>query len=298
MARKYPVMTLVTERQLSDLITPPARSGALEASGVVAKGADYYVIFDNVRRIARVHRSLEPSSKKHEWFGRARQGEGYEDIAYSPHTRRFYLLIEAEKHPDGTYKGLIDECDERGQYKKRRWIDFPFEKRNTGFEGLTVVRRARKDYLLALCEGNRCRAGRKGKKPGGGRIQVLQRKGTVWRPVAQINLPRSIKFTDYSAVALRGTQIAVISQETARLWIGTLRVRDWTILDRGRIYDFPRTKKGKPKYCTLEGLFWLNSTSFVLVSDLSKGHYDGRCQKKDQSIHVFRLPRRSAAKDK
>ena len=46
-------------------------------------------------------------------------GEGYEDITFSPHTRRFYLLIEAEKHPDGTYKPLIDECDEDGGFKRR-----------------------------------------------------------------------------------------------------------------------------------------------------------------------------------
>src|SRR4051812_22191435 len=102
-----PVMVLVGERKLIGLIDPPAGSGVLEASGVVAKGADYYVIFDNVRRIARLDRGLAPRSEHHGWLGPARQGDGYEDIAYSPGTRRFYLLIEAEKHPDGTYKGMI-----------------------------------------------------------------------------------------------------------------------------------------------------------------------------------------------
>ena len=264
----------------------------LEASGVVAKGAHYYVIFDNIRRIARIHRGLTPGSKAHGWFGRAREGEGYEDIAFSPRTRRFYLLIEAEKHPDGTYKALIDECDEKAQFKKRRWVDFPFQKRNTGFEGLAVVRSGGQDYLLALCEGNRCRAGRKALKPGGGRIQVLQRKGTQWQPVARIKLPRSVKFDDYSAVALRGTRIAVISQRSARLWIGTLRFRDWTIAGRGRTYDFPRKKSGQPKYCTLEGMCWLSDRSFVMVSDLSKAHYPGICHKSDQSIFLFNLPGR------
>ena len=136
----YPVLTLVKERKLSDLISPPAGSGVLEASGVIAKGQDYYVIFDNVRRIARIDRRLAPGSRKHGWFGRAREGDGYEDIAFNPHTRGFYLLIEAEKHRDGTYKALIDECDESAQFKRRRWVDFAFEKRNTGYEGLAAVR--------------------------------------------------------------------------------------------------------------------------------------------------------------
>jgi hypothetical protein len=261
---------------------------------VVAKNAYYYVVFDNVRRIARIHRGLQPGSTDHSWFGRAREGEGYEDIAFNPYTRRFYLLIEAEKHPDGTYKALIDECDERANYKRRRWVDFSFEKRNTGFDGLSAVRWKGRDYLLALCEGYRCRAGRKGRRPGGGRIHVLQCVSTVWNSVASIALPPSVKFNDYSAVALRGSRIAVVSQQTSRIWIGTLRFSDWTIAGKGRIYDFPSTKKGKPKYCTLEGMFWLSSRTFVMVSDLSKGAHPKRCRKRDQSIHIFRIPTRAA----
>jgi len=289
--RRHPVMILVAERKLADFISPPTPDGVLEASGVVAKGAHYYVIFDNRRRIARIHPSLEPGSKRHLWFGPKRQGDGYEDIAFSRYTCRFYLLIEAEKHPDGTYKALIDECDESAQYKQRRWVDFAFEKRNTGFEGLTAVRWRGQDYLLALCEGNRCRAGRAGRTPGAGRIHVLQRSGTLWKPVARIKLPRRVKFEDYSAVALRGRRIAVLSQRSSRLWIGTLRFGDWTIADEGKTFEFPRTKNGKIKYGTLEGLCWLTDRSFVCVSDLSKRRHKRRHRKKDQSIHVFNVPR-------
>jgi hypothetical protein len=287
-------MTLVAERKLADFITPPKGSNVLEASGVVAKDGYYYVIFDNVRRVARVHAGLEPGSNQHGWFGSRHAGDGYEDIAYSRHTRRFYLLIEAEKHVDGTYKGLIDECREDGTFDRRRWIDFPFEQRNSGFEGLSAVRWKGRDYLLALCEGNRCRGGSKGRKPGGGRIQVLQRAGAMWKPIATIALPARVRFEDYSAVSLRGARIAVLSQQTSKLWIGTLRFADWTIQGRGSIYDFPRSRKGKPKYCTLEGLCWLSPRTFVLVSDLSKGDYAQRCRKRDQSIHVFRMPSRRA----
>jgi hypothetical protein len=290
MSRSRPELTLVEERKLSDYIRPPDGSAVLEASGVVAKEGYYYIIFDNVRRIARIHSSLDRRSRNHGWVGRTRAGEGYEDIAFNPHTRRFYLLIEAEKHPDGTYKSIIDECDEAGSYKQRRWVDFPFEKRNTGFEGLAALRFDGRNYLLALCEGNKCRAGKRGKKPGGGRIQVLRVDGKVWKPVAAIALPRSVRFADYSAVAIRGTRIAVVSQETSRLWIGTIRLRDWSIAGRGRIYDLPRTRKGKPQYCTVEGLSWISPRTLVMVSDLSKAGYPTRCNTHDQSIHVFRVP--------
>ena len=283
-------MQLVAERHLIDLIKPPSGSRVLEASGVFAKDGAYYVVFDNIRRIARVDPGLEPGSQLHKWFGPTRPGDGYEDIAFSPHTRRFYLLIEAEKHPDGTYKGLIDECNEDGRPATRRWIDFAFARRNTGFEGLVAVRRNDRNYLLALCEGNGGNAGRKGRTPGRGRIQVLRQAGEVWKVVATIALPSSVKFEDYSSMSLRGSRLAVISQKTSRLWIGTLRFRDWTITGRGRTYDFPRSRLDKPKYCTLEGLCWLSPRTFVAVSDLSKGDYAKRCRKRDQSIHVFRMP--------
>jgi hypothetical protein len=290
MSRRRPELTLVEERKISDYIDPPEGSSVLEASGVIAKDGYYYVIFDNIRRVARIHSGLDRRSRKHGWFGRTRSGDGYEDIAFSPHTRRFYLLIEGEKHPDGTYKALIDECDEAGNCRRRRWIDFTFEKRNSGFEGLSAVRFDGEDYLLALCEGNKCHAGKKGRKPGGGRIHVLRSAGRVWKSVTTIALPRSVTFEDYAAVALRGTRIAIVSQETARLWVGTIRFRDWSIVGRGRMYDFPRTKKGKRKYCTVEGLSWISPRTFVMVSDLSKKNYPKRCGQHDQSIHVFRLP--------
>jgi len=283
-------LKLLKERKLAELITPPRGSGVLEASGVVRKGGAFYVIFDNVRRVARIDPGLSTSSDRNGWFGKKRSGEGYEDIAYSPQLKRFYLLVEGEKHPDGTYKALIDECDEAGNFKGRRWVDFPFKKRNTGFEGLSAIRWKGTDYLLALCEGNRCKSGRRGRAGAGGRIQVLVRKGRMWVSIACIKLPKTLNFEDYSAVSLRGTRIAVVSQMTSRLWIGRLRPGTWTIAGRGREYDFPRTKRGKPKYCTVEGFCWLSDTRFVAVSDLSKSRYRKGCGKKDQSIHLFAIP--------
>ena len=279
----------VRERKLAELLPEPASGGVLEASGVIAKGRNYYVVFDNIRRIARVGRRLTAESNN-VWLGRPRAGEGYEDIAYSPRQRRFYLLIEAEKHPDGTYKSVIEECDESGRYRGRSWVDFSFESRNTGFEGLCVVRAAQTDYLLALCEGNHCAPGPKGRKPGNGRIHVLHKKGRLWKSLAVIKLPSGLEFKDYASVDLRRGRIAVVSQKSSKVWIGKLRVADWTIADRGRTLDFPRSSKGKRLYCTVEGIAWVSDTSLVAVSDLRKKGYPDRCAQTDQSIHVFHIP--------
>ena len=42
--------------------------------------------------------------------------------------------------------------------------------------------------------------------------------------------------------------MAILSQQSSRLWIGTIRFGDWTIADEGQTYEFPRTKNGKIKY--------------------------------------------------
>jgi hypothetical protein len=289
MAKHLPIVQLIRERKIVDLIPPPRGGNVLEASGVIARGREFFVAFDNTKRAACIAAALREGSDDNRWLGHPRFGEGYEGISYSPHRNRFYLLIEAAKHPDGTYKAIIEECDDSWRVKGRRWVNFSFEKRNTGFEGLAAVRWKGEDYLLALCEGNKCRAGRKGRKRGKGRIHVLRLGRGMWQPVARIKLPRTANFKDYSGLALRGDRLAVISQESSALWVGRLRPGRWTIAGSGRSYLFPRTKKGKRLYCTVEGISWTSPDTFVAVSDCRKRKHPKRGAKKDQSIHLFRL---------
>ena len=285
---KTPVLRLLRECKLADLVAPPRPGAVFEASGVITSGTDCFVVLDNVRRIVRIASHLRPESGDHEWVGAARKGEAYEAVTFGHGTGRFYLMIEAQKHPDGTYKGAIEEYDERWRFKVRRWVDFPFEKRNTGFEGLASVEFRGQHFLLALCEGNNGRGARKSKKGGRGYIHVLQQRG-MWRLVACIKLPRHVKFKDYAGIAVRGDRIAVVSQESSRLWLGRFRSGEWKIKGVGRVYDFPRTKKGKRLYHTVEGVSWLSPTTLVAVSDLRKKRYPKRSARTDQSIHVFRV---------
>lgn len=119
---------------------------------------------------------------------------------------------------------------------------------------------------------------------------MLERRGRIWHPVAHIKLPKHAKFKDYAGMALRGDRLAVVSQESSRLWVGRLRRGQWTIGGRGRVYDFPRTKKGKKRYYTVEGISWLSPRTLIAVSDLRKKRHPKRSAKTDQSIHVFRIP--------
>ena len=288
---KTRTLHLVKETKLENLIGPPRIGAVFEASGVVATGRHAFVALDNIRRVLRIGLHLRPGSKDHEWVGSGLQGEGYEAIAHDVSRGRFFLMIEALKHPDGTFKSVVEEYDEEWRFKSRQWVDFPFEKRNTGFEGLASVERRGQEFLLALCEGNACRGGRKSRKGGRGRIHVLQRRGRLWRPVDRIKLPRHIRFKDYAGLAFRAGRLAVVSQESSRVWIGRLRAGEWEIDGPGEIFDFPRTKKGKRLYFTVEGISWLTANTFVAVSDRRKKRYPKRSAKTDQSIHVFRITR-------
>ena len=68
--RSRPTLLLVQERKLSELLALPEDGAVLEASGVLAKGGDYFVIFDNLRRVARIDRGLAPGAPGHAWMGR------------------------------------------------------------------------------------------------------------------------------------------------------------------------------------------------------------------------------------
>jgi len=126
--RTRPVLTLVTERALREFIAPPRHSNVLEASGVAAKGGYYYVIFDNIRRIARVHRNLEPGSTKHAWFGKARQGDGY---AGWPDEAPFDKIVVTAA-PESIPQALVD------QLKVGGIMAVPVGR---GFQTMTIVRK-------------------------------------------------------------------------------------------------------------------------------------------------------------
>jgi hypothetical protein len=140
-----------------------------------------------------------------------------------------------------------------------------------------------RELLYALHEGNH---GRKSRRSG--RIDVFERaRDGGWKPSRSIRLPREAELDDYAALTYRNGRIAIVSQASARVWVA--RIDDKTldlIPGSSARYRFP-----SGDYGNVEGVAWLSSDTLVAVSDRRKKDQPKRCADKDQSIHVFRIPR-------
>ncbi len=303
--RAVPQLQLQHEAKLVELLGEQV-DRHLEASGVLAKDGLFYVIFDNAPHIGRLGAGLSPAAKenrlirpeqRHGAGFRPKPGHrsGFEDIAYDRSTNRFYVLIEALPFGGG-FMAAVEEYDERLRHVASGWLDFPLDRPNKGLEGLTCIRRDGQTYLLGLCEGNRCKAGAAGRRPGGGRIQRFGKGAHRWEHVGEIRLPTTLWFEDYSSLAVAGDRIAVVSQASSALWVGSFVPSGWELADDGATYRFPPDGDGRTVYCNVEGVSWVAPDRVVVVSDRAKATtQDERCRAKDQSIHVFAIPQPAQA---
>lgn len=288
-------LRLVRESKICDLM-PDGQSGKRwEASGVMAKDAHYLVVFDDRGEVARFAEELLPDLANG-LLGIAHPAYGYEGITYNSFKQRYYLLVESRKQRGGHYQAMIVEYDDNFQYLKERPLDFTFESSNKGFEAVAHVRREEKDFLLALCEGNKCKCGAKGRKPGGGRVQVFEKKRKRWAHADTIALPATVPFVDYSGMSLDNGRVAIVSQVNSMLWTGEFDEAGWKWRDAGTLYAFPRTSNGAIQYGNIEGVAWISPTRIVTVSDRRKKseHSEAGLPEKDQSIHLFDLPLENA----
>lgn len=283
-------LKLRAEAKLAHLLDAATVDGRLEASGLVVVDDLLYVVFDNTPSIGRVAASLDPSDAGNRLVEHDRPGDGYEDIAFDASSGRLFALVEALPRGDENV-AKVDEFDEDLAHLGSAWLDFPLPSPNKGLEGLTCVRRGGELFLLGLCEGNRCRRGADGRRPGGGRIQVFARGASDWAHLGVIRLPASLWFEDFSSLAIDGDRLCVVSQESSALWLGTLEPSTWEIVGDGMAFAFPTDADGRTVYCNLEGVAWLGRDQVVLVSDRAKpGAQPSRCRDKDQSVHVFAIP--------
>lgn len=282
-------LQLVREAPIADLLEAGNGSrGRLEASGVLARDGTFLVVFDNLPTLGLLDERLTvPGDHRRAELAGGR-GTGYEDLATDAASGRLFVLIESL--PEGPpYRAWVEEFDDLFRLVATKPLDFPLEQPNKGFEGLSCVRRDGRLHLLGLCEGNRCRAGAKGRKPGGGRIQVFTESPNHWRRVATIALPVSLPFRDYAGIALSGDRIAVVSQESAALWVGELDPADWSVVDDGAVHEFPRDDDGALRYGHVEGVSWLAPDQVVVVSDRAKRGERRGDRRHDESIAVFTI---------
>jgi hypothetical protein len=286
-----PTMKLVRETKICDLMTCEQSAERWEASGILVKDGYFFVVFDDRNDIGRFSGDLQPN-ETNGLFGVSHGDFGYEGITYNPVKQRFYLLVEARKHAPGCYQAMIIEYDDEFHYLKERPLDFTFKSINKGFEAVAHVRRNDQDYVLALCEGNKCKCGSKGQKPGGGRVQVFEKKKRRWAHSRTIALPTTLPFVDYSGMSIDHGRVAVVSQVNSMLWVGQFDEAGWRWRDAGQLYEFPRSDHGTIRYGNIEGVGWLSPTRIVTVSDRrkKKNQPEKELSEKDQSVQVFDIP--------
>ena len=276
-------LEVLRERKLHKLFPGEDKKSVLEASGVYANDeSTCHVIFDNLNQVGRVDLSLK-STDENRLIPVLNVGVGFEDITFDPKNQRYYLIIEALKDSNKNYHGLVSEYDKEFGFRRCTLLDPPFKKRNKGFEGVEHFWRGEAEYLVGLSEDT---SGPKGSK-GNGRVYVFRRDldGT-WAKPQEIELPSSAHFSDYAAIALRGTRVAVVSQESQRVWLGEINeTLDGFKESIGNVYRFP-----SDSYCNVEGISWVSDERLVMVSDRRKRDQKKCCKEKDQSIHLFRIP--------
>jgi len=281
MSRK---LDLLREAKLFRLLPGKKESSRLEASGVaLADATTALVIFDNLNQIARIDLSLKPRPKNG-LIPAPSLGSGFEDIAIDDKGGRMFCLIEALEDFDGLLRGFVAEYDSEGHFVACTRLHTRFQKENKGFEGLAHLWHGRREHLYALREGNHGKSARY----GGGRVDVFTRgRNGDWERSHGIGLPHTAHFEDYSALAYRYGQLAVVSQASARLWVARVNEKTYAIVPGSEaLYRFP-----KKSYGNVEGIAWLSRDTLVAVSDRAKSGQPSRCAKKDQSIHLFRIPR-------
>ena len=286
-----PTLKLIRESKICALLPCDQTAKRWEASGVLVKDGHFFVVFDDRTEIGRFADDLLPA-QTNGLFGLSHGDYGYEGITYNAEKQRFYLLVEARKHAGGCYQAMIVEYDGAFHFLKERPLDFTFKSSNKGFEAVAHVRRDDQDYVLALCEGNKCKCGSNGRKPGGGRVQVFEKKRKRWAHSRTIALPTTLPFVDYSGMSIDHGRVAIVSQVNSMLWVGQFDEADWAWRDGGQLYEFPRSDQGTIRYGNVEGVGWLSPTRIVTVSDRRKkrNQPDKGLSEKDQSVHVFDIP--------
>ncbi len=275
----------VAEAKVYKLLQGYNSGDNFEASGVHYLNGYFYIVFDNRYKIAKIKSTLPENSSQNSLLSSGSGDSGFEGIAYdNNNTPNFFVVEEAVSH-NGSYQPRIREYDASMNYQSNMWADYYFTSSNSnkGFEGIAWVFRNGNDYILGLVEGT-------------GVIPVLQKTGSGWIKIAEITLPSSVTFNDYSDIAVYGNKVAITSQEDSQLWIGTLSSTSWSITG-GTAYEFPKGSSAgvvgagsNTLYGNIEGVSFISDTQIVVVSDKAKSDQPSYQQYKDQSVHIFNLP--------
>ena len=279
----------IIEKKIYKLLPGYNKKDSFEASGIYALEDYFYVVCDNLNKIAKINAALSNNNDLNTIIATGSplsNNSGYEGITYdNNNTPNFFVVEEAVKNGK-TYSPRISEFDQSLNFKKRMWVEFDFKTKNAnkGFEGIAWVHREGEDFMLGLIEGT-------------GEIPVFKKTDKKWAFVSMIHLPSAVSFSDYSDIALYNNKVAITSQTDSKIWIGTLSPDSWNISD-GLTYNFPKgdkqgniTKDGTYSvYGNVEGVSFISANKIVVCSDKVKSDQAAYTLSKSETVSVFVLP--------
>ena len=275
----------VAEAKIYKLLKGYDSNDDFEASGVYYLDGYFYVVCDNLYKIAKIKSTLPENSSDNSLLSSGSGSSNFEGIAYDNNNTINWFVVEESVQNGSSYQPRIREYNSSMSYQNSKWADYYFTSanKNKAFEGIAWVYRGGDDYLLGMVEGT-------------GKVVVLKKTSGDWTYVTEITLPSSVTFDDYSDITVYGNKIAITSQEDSQLWIGTLSDTSWSITG-GTAYEFPTGSNTgvvgagtDVLYANIEGISFISDNQIVVVSDKAKSDQPDYQKYKDQSIHIFNLP--------
>ena len=215
-------LKLIKEAAFSGLFQDVRNQTKFEGSDVAVVNESYYVVFDSSMSLGYFDSYFHFRGESNKLIGDRLKESQYEGIAYVPENDTFLLLHESlpTRRGDGGDTATTGKDNDGQMFKpytstgkihtdmsgydvvETCRVEFELTHENKGFEAIAYA--GVKDgvsYMLGLCEGNYCVGGKKGKKPGHGKIVMTKKsvddKGDcVWEPVKVIDIPKSADFVD------------------------------------------------------------------------------------------------------
>lgn len=263
-----PALQPVESHPLLDVLGEPA-SSFLPVSGITLVADACYLVFRDRRDVVRCRVQPPHPSRTLRWFRQApcASPAGYAGLTFDPEQSRFYALVDAAPAAEGTYCPCVDAYDDGLRFIERRLLDFPLKGDHAGFAGFSWLTRGEQTYLLVLCGGFKCKHGKAGHKPGGGRIHVFRPGTSRWEHVRRINLPKSVSFEGFSSLALHGDRLLVISHSSPELWVGHLTPDSLDLADQGTVYELPHDDQGDPLVGTVTAATWIDPRRIIAAAN-------------------------------
>lgn len=258
-------LQLVESHPMHKVLDEPS-SAFLPVSGICLVEDACYVAFRDRRDVVRCRVQPPYPGRTLRWFRQApgHFPAGYASLTFDRDLARFYALADAVPAADKSVWPCIDAYDDSLRFVERRLVDLPSK---GTLVSLAFTTRAGQALMFALCGGYKCKRGKAGRKPGGGRVHVFYPGPSRWDPVRRINLPKSVPFEGFSSMTLQENRLLVVAQGSPEIWIGDLDADSLDLIDDGTIYELPHDELGDPLVGNVSGVAWVDQHTILVTAN-------------------------------